>query len=128
MLARTFLTAKQLHCSQIERRAAIEVLGMLERGEVKYTPITLKPYWAKGDWGAVSESIPADAFNIAYWAHCMGGWMERAKGRGLSMQCQERWSDLFEPAWFDSRPEYYTPERCARALNAKLTTGKAVWN
>jgi len=118
MLARTFLTAKELRCSEIERQAAIEVLGMLERGELKYAPVRL----------GTSESIPADAFNISCWALCMGGWMEHAKGRGLSERCMQRWDDLFEPMGAAHFPEHYTPERCARALHAKLTTGRAVWD
>ena len=36
MLARTFLTAKQLGVSEVDRQAAIEVLELLEGGQLKY--------------------------------------------------------------------------------------------
>lgn len=121
MLARTFLTARELKCSEIERQAAVSVLGMLERGELRQAPIEILAEGRK-------QSIPSDAFNIMCWKHCMAGWMERTKGRELSQQCWQRWSDLFEPEGWDRCEEYYTPERCARALNAKLTTGRAVWD
>jgi hypothetical protein len=122
MLARTFLMAKELRCSEIERQAAIEVLGMLERGELRFVQISR-------DWREVlDEPLVSNAFNISRWSHCMAGWMEEMKGRPLSQQCQARWEDLFAPDGFETIPEQYPPERCARALHAKLTTGKAIWD
>jgi hypothetical protein len=136
MLARAFLTAKELRCSQIELEAATEVLSMLERGELQQISAQAFAFrvWKDGDHIVresklgESQPLPSDAFNITFWSHCMGGWMERAKGRQLSQQCMQRWSDLFEPEGWDTREEYFTTERCARALHAKLTTGKAVWD
>src|SRR5215471_1624769 len=99
MLARTFKSAKELHISEIERQAAIEVLGLLERGDLQYWPIRF----------CKSDSVPDDAFNIGCWALCMGGQMEVVKGRALSMRCQKQWADLFEPEGFITHLASFTP-------------------
>jgi len=132
MLARTFLTAKQLGVSEVDRQAAIEVLELLEGGQLKYMDGIQQLCCNFGGLEHVEESPPPfpNSFNMAFRSHCIGGWMEIAKGRMLSLRTQKRWGDLFEPECenFLDQPERFTPERCARALHAKLTTGKADWS
>jgi len=127
MLARTFKAARQLGISEVDRQAAIEVLGMLERGELKYVNLkygyakTLKPHRA-----GLNMSMWSDE-RAGPFCGCIGGWMEKVKGRALGERCLDKWDDLFRPSAFQFHPEFYTPERCARALYGKLTTGKADW-
>src|SRR5215831_18571589 len=117
MLARTFLEAAELHCSEDEREAALKVLDMLEHNQIPFVDVD-------------------EGFNIGYWrvredgafCGCIGGWIEHVKGSKMSGQMINSWRDLFEPYKFDRVPDYYTPECCARALHAKLTTGKATWD
>jgi hypothetical protein len=95
-------------------------------------------YLVSGEVKPIAERVVphAGGFNIGWWGDesagdfcgCHGGWMERIKGRELSERCLRAFDDLFEPRHFSTHPEHYTPERCARALHAKLTTGKADWS
>jgi hypothetical protein len=130
MLARTFMTAKQLRCSEIERQAAIRVLDRFESGKVTYLP-----------WREWKSTIPTGYyFNIGRWFDvsycgdhgfsclgCFGGYMEFEKGRELAQRTMSAWTDLFEPECCLTRPELFTVERATRALRAKLETGKADW-
>jgi len=141
MLARTFLTAKKLKISEIERQAALKLLDMLERGKIKYAKVTRgfvwKPDRSGPSYASVEVILPhGGGLNMACWGEvragpfcgCLGGWIERIKGREISERCFNSFEDLFEPEDFDIHPERYTPEVCARALHAKLTTGKAQWD
>jgi len=139
MLARNFLTARRLGISERDRQAAITVLGMLERGEIKYVDVKYKTVRCSA--GQVKKLIPnAGGLNIRIWQEisdtkntaggfcgCMGAWMEHVKGRSLGERCFVEFDDLFQPDGFMIKPEYFTPERCARALQGKLTTGEADW-
>jgi hypothetical protein len=90
MLARTFLTAKQLGVSEVDRKAAIEVLELLEGGQLKYMDGIQQLCCNFGGLEHVEESPPPfpNSFNMAFWSHCIGGWMEIAKGRMLSLRTQ----------------------------------------
>ena len=176
MLARTFLTARQLKISEIEKRAAFKLLEMLERGNLKFIKIAHEhhvqyhqlhyrtsagqdilaktpddPRLAGSDIyfvGFVGKQevrrvAPHDGgLNMSVWREvtagpfcgCIGGWIEFIKGRPLSERMEAAFDDVFEPPigpldddWH-MQPELFTPERCARALYAKLTTGKADWS
>jgi hypothetical protein len=140
MLARTFLTAKQLRCSQRDIDAAIKLLGMLERGELKFVELKEVRGW-DGNSGRHYDAgcvLPhGTGLNMGWWDEededgnfcgCIGGWMERLKGKPLSNRMVDAWEDLFYPVILNSRNDHsFTPARCARALHAKLTIGEAAW-
>jgi hypothetical protein len=139
MLARYFLTPKQLNCSQLDIDAAIKLLGMLERGELEFVELKEARGWDgnSGQYYDVGVLPHGTGLNMGWWDEededgnfcgCLGGWMERLKGRPLSNRMVDAWEDLFYPATLDSRNDHsFTPARCARALHTKLTTGCAQW-
>lgn len=144
MLARDFLSAKSLGISEIDRQAAIEVLDMLESGELDFVALEQEDLLSARAFSRRTPSLckpHAGGLNMGVWgdrdcasgqfAGCAGGWMERVKGRPLSERCKVRFDDLFFP-WehhpglrcFGSR---LMPERVAWALRSKLQTGHADW-
>jgi len=145
MLARTFLNAKALKVSEVERQAALTLLDMLERGKLSYQEIKIGRHCTPERIDSAGRIVMKvqevvcprthGGLNMAWWGEdkagpfcgCMGGWMERIKKRQLSERCINSWDDLFQPPLCETYPQAYTPERCARALHSKLTTGKAQW-
>lgn len=144
MLARDFLSAKSLGISEIDRQAAIEVLDMLESGELDFvaleqedllsarafsrrTPPRCKPHGSGLNMGVWGDRDCASG----QFAGCVGGWMESVKGRWLSERCKAKFGDLFFP--WDHHLELHRfgsrlmPERVAWALRSKLQTGRADW-
>jgi hypothetical protein len=139
MLARDFLSAKSLGISEVDRKAAIEVLRRLEAGELKY----VEPLVSTANVLSFTGCDPG-GFNMIIWPTsdhdlpgpgCVGFWMERVKGRELSLRCHEKFDDVFNPwDWHRVRGgnlvamgRHLTPERCAWALRTKLQTGRADW-
>ena len=122
MLAQAFKQAEELGCSEEMLRAAITVLGMLERGELIYVDVYADP-------------LPPNGFNMGVLERrtscgtvaCIGGWIEVVLGERIKLFA-DKWYDLFCPREWGASAHEYTVDRCAKALRAKLTTGKADWS
>src|SRR6476659_10128344 len=119
MLAQSFKTAEELGCSEEMLRAAITVLGMLERGEL----ILVDPD---------ARSLPPNGFNMGVLSRhdgcgtvaCIGGWMEIVAGKQSiyeSIPLADGWHDLFCPRGWGGRfnAHEFTIDLCAKALRAK---------
>jgi len=124
MLASEFKSAKALGISEVDRRAAIKVLQMLEDGLLKYQGF--HPHTGRHD-GGLNMSIWIENKHGPLLA-CAGGWMEAVKKRPLAERTLAKFNDLFHPQECLSHPERFTPDVCAYALRAKLTTGAADWH
>ena len=129
MLAQNFLDAEALGISEVEHRAAVQLLGMLERGEITY---------ATGPHPAMHERLGSRWLSMNRWPFpdvrdecgtiaCIGGWMQVIRGAELSYETMRKFHDLFFPDRYDLK-DLFTVELCAQALRAKLTTGKADWS
>lgn len=141
MLAQNFLSAADLNLSDKERDALIGVLGMLERGEVKYT--------------SPLPTFLSNGFNLAVWCKdggcgtvaCIGGWADKLYGTSFVAEFRPairlalsnprfRLQALFVLGSHD--PELVsrvslglrgsvTVEQAARALRNFLSRGEADW-
>lgn len=116
MLARNWLTAKQLGITEAERSALVEVMDRLRDGR-----------------------IPAEMFNMGVWSLakeaeilpcCIAGHAARidrnafmAENNGNTGAMRVRLHNLF----FTDRPMDRTPEEGAFAIESFLRTGKASW-
>lgn len=122
MLARSFLSPVDLKISDKQLNALVQVLNMLERGELP---------WHRG------VSRPKDlGFNMGYWPDkrgkdcgtvgCIGYWTEKFLGEEFDDFPKELDNLFFineiDIDWVDVTPEY-----AASALRNYLTTGKADW-
>ena len=136
MLARSFMTHKELKITAPQHAALIKVLHMLERGELKHV-IGSDPNYQPTDVG----------FNMEYWQGaysedgelrcgtvcCIGGWVETISRVRLdgAVDRQDGLFRLFYPG-YDLEPhlvEYstITVEQAAHALSNYLTTGEPCW-
>ncbi len=144
MLARTFLTAKDLGITDIQRDALITTLGMLERGELKHTqgrdmpgfPDVCLPNGTAGFTGH---------FNMSYWMYQIGCGTIACLGGTSAMVAGDEylWGDchveddapegplerLFMPGGPNHiyKWENITTDKAAVALSNYLTTGEAQW-
>ena len=117
MLARNYLTAEQLKLTDAQHRALIQVLGMLERGELVELnqDHNRMPYRANG-------------FSMGNWCYCICGWANKvANPKGLSF-CDYNYSPVFGRGQAD--PPYplfirsgLNMEQATNALRDYLTTG-----
>jgi hypothetical protein len=138
MLAQNFKTAKELNVSEQEHAALIDVLGRLERGELKHCTENF------------FEESYGNYFNMNYTylckqsscgtMGCIGGWVGVLLGveptdyvyahEGEEGYEDTSLADLYFPR--DTRGvmlplDGITAELAAIALRNKLTTGKANW-
>lgn len=114
----TFLSAEILNVSVLERAAMIQVLGMMESGEISADKFTMGACWRP--CGTVG---------------CIGGWVGHVMGRDEVRYVRE-------VEWFSRRPlrDLYWSEaaincvpdltvvQAAAALRNFLTTGEARWS
>lgn len=138
MLAQNFMTAADLGISDDELSALIKVLGMLERGELKYADASIY---------VGVDGLPRipDGFNMNIWASkeecgtvcCIGGTVDCLMGRrvdiGIGFTAEDLLQagkpgldDLFYPDILDRNA--ITPSQAASALRNFLTTGEARWS
>lgn len=119
MLAQNFMTPADLGITDILFESLVKVLGMLERGELKHTPVTMP--------------IP-NGFNMAdRWIHddcgtacCIMGWCDLVARKQLSWPISNHaLADLFCPdmCWAG----HHTPAQAAIALRNYLTHGEPRW-
>lgn len=134
MLANSFLPAEALNITELQQRTLVQVLGMLERGEMKHISL-----WRE-IWNSVFtiKSPTKNGFNMSWWSPypaecetpgCIAGWCDyltegqtsfviggyRFKGTELGR--------LFFPTFRSWR----SPQRAASALRSYLTTGAPNW-
>jgi hypothetical protein len=136
-----FMSAEALRLTGNEHRALIEVLGMLERGDVKH-------YQGEVDWEPMERYDPSTInFNMANWAstsdcgtvHCIGGFAQAICQVNYGDVCSPSMSrryvsegleDLFYPDGEDDFPvllDAITVDQAAAALRNYLTTGAPDW-
>lgn len=126
MLAQNFKTAADLGITEDEQIALIQVLGMLERGELKY---------AESD-----RCRGENLFNMGTWGDgcrtpaCIGGWVAHLLGvyqmdyvrqySGWNAKADHGLRNLYWPGF------YYgiKPANAAMALRSYLTIGDARWD
>lgn len=126
MLAQNFKTADELGLHPKEHQALIKVLGMLERGDLRYVP---------------PHEECDDGFNMGTSGRgcgtpaCIGGWAASLMGIDQIMYMdrydyQHRFANpqLHELFWNEEAVEGSTTvEQAATALRSYLTTGHAHW-
>lgn len=125
MLAQNFKTAADLGLKDVEVGALIEVLGMLERGEISAEHFDMGTVWS--EWHC--ESVGC----ICGWAHHISkgvAFSELTRGEPLISRLPQPILDLF--AMCGGRDQLRvqqnaTPASAAIALRSCLTTGDADW-
>ena len=153
MLMRNFMTAEELGLREIERDALVQVLGLLERGEVEHAR-ELRQYMFRDP---ANRSAPVGlSFNMAFFEHehscgtacCIGGLAKQFLPRGDEFRLYQnrvldRESQDFRMGLLDlfmvaehgrsvlPRGVYdmhvVTVEQGAQALANYLTTGAPRW-
>jgi len=142
MLARTFLTSKQLGITDIQRDALITTLGMLERGELKHTQHKSMPGYPDVNLPLGKAGFTGH-FNMAYWSYqvgcgtlmCLGGTSAIIAGDDELWGCStdsisnKELRELFMPGWGYGRYDWdkVTTEQAAAGLSNYLTRGSAHW-
>lgn len=111
MLARSFLTPEKLNISDKQFNALVQVLGMLERGEL--------PWHKKFDM----TSWPTKGISCGT-VGCIGFWAESILEAEIVSKDEEL-LQLFYADDFDL--DEIKPEHAAQALRNYLGTGKANW-
>ena len=127
MLARNFLPAEELGLTEGGYAAFIKLLGMLERGELVWSPLSPKhpngfnmaTCWRKWDCGTVG---------------CIAGWTYSLLENGETSVLREgrtaaqgrAYEKLTMPTGFGSGK--HTVDQAAHALQTYLTTGTPEWN
>lgn len=135
MLARTFLDARQLGITEKELAALIDVLGRLERGELRHIRGKPKRRWLRSPCQA--------GFNMSYFGPpvgheqpnrdvvcCIGGWCDRLHGTNFYVAW---WEDALPRQLlyvFTGPPDVdrVTPAEAANTLRHYLSTGECVWD
>jgi hypothetical protein len=118
MLAQNFLSPRDLGITDHEFETAVKLLGMLERGELKWVSANTK-----------KKKVP-NGFNMVHWdcptSACFGGWMERL-GCASSLD-RRKFDELYYPN-ASGRPSAYDAKtgQAAFALRSFLRTGKPQW-
>lgn len=115
MLMKTFRTARELYIAPWEQENLIEVLRMLETGEI---PSYLFNMGTRGN----GCGTPA----------CIGGWVARLQGldeRIYVESCYDSWRrhPLYRIFW-DETSGSITRTQAATALRNFLTVGDPLWN
>lgn len=131
MLASSFLSADQLGLSTKQREALIDVLGRLERGELRHVNIDTD----YGDF-TVDHAFNMATFKCASVA-CIGGWADklhktdfRFLTRGMKLH-DRHFMSLYTLLYGDLESmvelEDITVPQAGEALRNYLTTGDAQW-
>ncbi len=133
MLARSFLSASDLHMTEVERDALITVLGMLERGELIFSR-WFSPVVVNGPRGFSMAVCMAKTSCGAIG--CLCGWAnEISNGAAFANLhkldfVQKMPEPLIRLFRFDAptvSSEDIEPEQAAQALMNFLTSGEARW-
>jgi hypothetical protein len=128
MLAQNFKSAAELGIPQAHYDVLVEVLHMLERGEIRHIEVP------DGLWKSASDGEFCGLFNMSVWvsagpcgtAACLGGTAELISGLKFGDDMQTRGLErLFYPWSIDM--DKVTPEMGAIALRNYLTTGSPRW-
>ncbi len=130
MLAQNFMTPAQLGLTENQHGALVQVLGMLDRGELVYTPMAAV---AEGNF----QNRPG-LFNMNAWhraqecgtIHCIGGTAELLGADDFHwiVQHNSALRNLFYPFSVPHRKwELITTAQAAAALRSYLTTGESNW-
>jgi hypothetical protein len=129
MLTRSFLTAVDLGISELQWRALIEVLGMLEREEIQHVNSCALRYPAAGFNMNLWEDLSCD-MACTCGVRCIGAWAEHiGRIRFESLGRPEGLERLFLPDIDGGDYDYdaITPAQAAAALSNYLTTGEPRW-
>lgn len=127
MLARTFLSAKQLDITEKQHAALIDILGRLERGELVHCSVKVE----YEDFDFVEDKL---FFNMLEWmtcgtVGCIGGWAEALHDITFDVRSNRKLNELFfMPRHTSIQMANVTVEQAAHALSNYLTTGRASWN
>lgn len=132
MLAQNFKSAMDLKITEAEQDALIQVLGMLERGELTQA--------SKADGcGLIGEYEPTSShsFHMAITTErhdcgtvaCIGGWAATFLGVDGQDYVNHRHSPALMPLYWprSDMMDSITPEIAAIALRSFLTTGEPNW-
>lgn len=137
MLANNFKTAADLGLSEKEFRALVTVLGMLDRGEIAYSP--------RGEATDRLGGAAPIGFNMWHFFGktecgticCICGWAEYVGNLRPESLIKKRFdtpqlNELFDPPSLESVPvgvcDKITTAQAAHALRNYLTTGEARWS
>jgi hypothetical protein len=134
MLARSFKSAEELHLPEHKYAALVEVLGMLERGELKHVSS------AGVVFGVMSFKFSGH-FNMSFWSGlwtdeeghcgtvgCLGGSAEMIGNfRFVADDGARGLEALFYPDCLDIAMADVTPAMAAVALRNYLMTGWPRW-
>ncbi len=126
MLVRSFLSAKDLGLSELERSSLITVLGMMERGEIEGLQFNMRSFY----FDVLQCHTPAC---ICGWANYVSG-REKAFGAMMYGDRENRSPELAalfnlstQRNMANSRVRAATVPQAARALNNFLTNGEPNW-
>lgn len=137
MLAQVFKTPDQLGIAEDLRDGFIELLRLLESGELKYVNLE-EEYKKIHELGLEHEDKAPDAklFNMMDWSVelptcgsvcCLGGSVERIMGRALDSYEDGYLNDLFYPRMIETEWNNISAEKAAGVLRHYLTTGIIDW-
>jgi len=117
MLARNYLTAEQLKLTDAQHAALIQVLGMLERGEL-----------VELDDARLRRRYEPNGFSMGNWCYCICGWANKVSNPAKLSYCDYNYSPVFARGRYD--PPYplfirtgLNMEQATNALRDYLTTG-----
>lgn len=121
----SFKTAEELELVPQFYEGLIRTLVLLEAGEIEYQVSRT----------SVATTDGLTGLNMGHHAcgtvGCFLGWGQKLGGLKFCDACSTRSTDpfvrLIKPKDWHSNPSQYTPERCAKALRAYLTTGEPDW-
>lgn len=137
MLAQNFMTAAELGLDKRERAALVQVLGMLERGELRHVPVKHDRFLSV----RATQDAALGLFNMNDWASesecgtalCIRGTAEAIMRTSFSYPVwgtrqYEKIEDLFMYSMYRgyAREDVAVPQ-AAQALRNYLTTGEARW-
>jgi hypothetical protein len=132
MLARTFKSAKELGLTDIEHESLVTVLGMLERGELRYEPAYRAPSMPNG-FHMAPHVERTDCGTVA----CIAGWANIVSGHQAFRlkDMAKMWLRSSVFAKDAAKVRLFrgmvigdeTPEMAAQALRNYLATGESNW-
>ena len=122
MLARTFLSAEELHITEEQKFWLVEVLLKLERDELREDSFNM----------SVWKTKTVDCNTVA----CIGGWTEVLAGKTLwadhnaivSSSLPAPLVELFCARKTNLPLSYITTKHACKGLSNYLTTGKPDWS
>jgi hypothetical protein len=131
MLARNVLSAEALGLTDVQLDALVAVLGMLERGELRWISSVANPAEARGDFfnmGTVMAKWECGSVG------CIVGWADAISSgafAGFLSHLDRRHRnpplfDLFTGGRYDLR--YISAAQAAAALRNYLANGRADWD